>query len=97
MSTETIEKPEIKTRLCPMYKVIMHDDPETHMDFVVDVLMRFFNKNTLEAFRLMLEVHYTGQGLAGVYPLEHAEIKVEQTHSLAKAKKFPLTCTIEPA
>ena len=97
MSTETIEKPEIKTRHCPMYKVIMHDDPKTTMDFVVQVLIQFFNKELPTAFELMLEIHNTGQGLAGVYPLEHAELKVDQTHSLARTHGYPLTCTIEPA
>ena len=97
MSTETIERTDSKTRLCPMYKVIMHDDDKTPMDFVVGILIQVFNKELEEAAMIMLEVHNTGQALAGVYALEHAELKVDQTHSLARASKFPLTCTIEPA
>jgi ATP-dependent Clp protease adaptor protein ClpS len=97
MSTETIEKPDVKTRHCPMYKVIMHDDPKTTTDFVVQVLIQFFNKELPAAFELMLEIDNKGQGLAGVYPLEHAELKVDQTHGLARTHGYPLTCTIEPA
>lgn len=97
MSTETIERTETTTRLCPMYKVIMHNDDETPMDFVVEVIVQVFNKELLRAVEIMLQIHYLGQGLAGVYALEHAELKVDQTHSLAKTHKFPLTCTIEPA
>ena len=97
MSTETITKPVAKQRTCPMYKVIMHNDDITHMDFVVQVLVNIFNREPLDAFKIMLEIHNQGQGLAGVYSLEHAELRVEQCHSLARTRKFPLTCTIEPA
>jgi len=97
MSTETIEKPEIKTRTCPMYKVIMHNDDVTAMDFVIQVLVMIFNRELPDAASIMMEIHTTGAGLAGVYAMEHAELKVEQTHSLARARNFPLTCSIEPA
>lgn len=94
---KTITEPKSKVRLCPMYKVIMHNDAITTMDFVVDILMILYNKALIDAVQIMLEIHTTGQGLAGIYALEHAELKVEQTHSLARAQKFPLTCSIEPA
>lgn len=86
-----------KTRHMPMYKVIMHNDDKTTMDFVVGILQGVFNKKLEDAMKLMMEIHQTGVGLAGVYPLEHAELRVDTTHSLARAKKFPLTCSIEPA
>ncbi len=97
MSTEVIEKPEIKTRICPMYKVIMHNDDVTSMEFVIKILVTIFNKELPDASKIMLEIHTTGAGLAGVYALEHAELKVEQAHSLARTRNFPLTCSIEPA
>jgi ATP-dependent Clp protease adaptor protein ClpS len=88
---------ESKTRLCPMYKVIMHDDPITTMEFVVDVLQRFFNKKVADASQLMLSIHFTGLAVVGIYALEHAELRVDQTHSFARARNFPLKCTIESA
>jgi ATP-dependent Clp protease adaptor protein ClpS len=97
MSTEIVEKTNSKTRTCPMYKVIMHNDKVTSMEFVVAVLVAIFNREPRDAVKIMYEIHNTGQGLAGVYALEHAELKVDQCHSMARTRKFPLTCTIEPA
>ena len=78
------------------YKVLMHNDDKTPMNFVTMVLMRFYQKKGKEAETLMIEIHETGLGLAGVYPYESAEFRVDQTHSAARAAGFPLTCTIEP-
>jgi ATP-dependent Clp protease adaptor protein ClpS len=97
MSVETITQEETKTRTCPMYKVIMHNDDVTSMEFVIMVLHAIYNKELNDAVNIMLEIHNTGSGLAGVYSYEQAEFRVDQTHSLARAQKFPLTCTIEPA
>lgn len=100
MSTSTIEKPEIiskpKRRLCPRYKIIMHNDNITTMPFVVAVLRAVFNKSEQDAKQIMLEIHFKEQALVGVYALEHAELKRDQTHSSARARGYPLTCTIEP-
>jgi len=101
MTVETIERPETiseeKTSFYKMYKVIMHNDSKTTMDFVLEVLMRLFEKNGMQAMELMLKIHKEGSGLAGVYPFEGAEFRRDQTHSLARARGFPLTCSIEPA
>ena len=97
MGVELENETKTNTRLCPMYKVIMHNDDVTTMEFVVMILMAIFNKQPNDAVEIMYEVHNNGQALAGVYALEHAELKVEQTHSMARAQKFPLTCSIEPA
>jgi len=99
MSIEIIEKPETitKTRTCPMYKVIMHNDEVTSMEFVTQMLVMIFNREIHDAIQIMLEIHNTGAGLAGVYAMEHAELKVDQAHSLARTRGFPLTCSIEPA
>jgi ATP-dependent Clp protease adaptor protein ClpS len=100
-NTEVINKPDTdtdtKTSHYPMYKVLMHNDEVTTMDFVIGVLVKIFNKELIQAAKIMLEVHETGCGLAGVYALEHAEMKVEMVHSLARTQKYPLTCTIESA
>lgn len=90
--TETVEK----VNYCKMYKVIMHNDPKTTMDFVTAILMRFYEKDTISALKLMMEIHETGSGLAGIYPYEGAEFRVDQTHSLARNAGFPLSCSIEP-
>ena len=90
--TETQEK----TGYYPRYKVILHNDDRTTMQFVVEVLMLFFNKEFGEAVKLMADVHHTGFGIAGVYPKEQAEFRIEQTHSLARGRGFPLTLTMEP-
>lgn len=97
MSTETIEQTQTITRTCPMYKVIMHNDDVTSMEFVTQVLVMIFNREIQDAVKIMLAIHITGYGIAGIYAKEHAELKVEQTHSLARTQKFPLTCSIEPA
>jgi len=100
MSTSTIEKPENlskpKQRLCPRYKIIMHNDNITTTNFVVAVLRAVFNKPEAEALKIMWEIHNEERALVGLYALEHAELKRDQVHSTARARGFPLTCTIEP-
>jgi len=95
----TIEETDTKNKsgYAPQWKVILHNDDKTEADFVTMILMRFFNKNLRDAHRIMLVTHNMGQGLCGVYPLEQAELRVEQTHSLARTAKFPLTLTMEKA
>lgn len=96
--TDTRTRPKSKpaTRIPPLYKVLLLNDDYTPMDFVVYVLMRFFKKSELEATRIMLQVHYAGVGVAGVYPFEIAETKVNQVIAAARAEGHPLQCTIEP-
>lgn len=97
MSTETITEADTVTRTMPMYKVLIHNDDKTHFDFVVMVLMRIFNKPVLDAFEVTKAIHNTGIGLAGVFALEHAEVKRDSVHSTARAHGFPLLASIEPA
>lgn len=96
MSTQIETETTEKVRHCPMYKVIMHNDPKTTMDFVVKILTDVFNKEFKQATKIMWQIHENGHGLAGVYSLEQAEFRVDLVHSQARAAKFPLTCTIEP-
>lgn len=79
----------------PKYAVFLHNDDYTTMEFVVEVLKRFFNKTGDEAVAIMLEVHERGKGVAGIYTHEIAETKVLQVENEAQAKGFPLACTME--
>lgn len=90
----TKERSEIKKPR--RYKVLLHNDDYTTMDFVVKVLMKFFRKSETEAMQIMLTVHHKGVGLCGVFPFEVAEAKVVQVTEFAKAHGYPLKCTMEP-
>jgi ATP-dependent Clp protease adaptor protein ClpS len=81
----------------PMYKVILHNDDYTPMDFVIDVLTRFFNLQYEKASEIMLKVHYEGKAVCGVFTAEIAETKVQQVSSYAKEHEHPLLCTMERA
>lgn len=85
---EKLQKP-------PLYKVLLHNDDFTTMDFVVFVLVQVFHKSEEEAIQIMLAVHHQGVGVAGVYTYEIAETKVNQVHNLAKAHEYPLLCSLE--
>jgi ATP-dependent Clp protease adaptor protein ClpS len=90
----TEERP--RTRTPRRYKVLLHNDDYTTMEFVVDVLMRFFRKSATEATRIMLQVHTLGVGVAGTYTREVAETKVAQVTDAAREEGFPLLLTMEP-
>ena len=77
------------------YRVLLHNDDYTSMDFVVAVLCGIFNKTTQEATAIMLNVHQQGVGQCGVYTHEVAETKVKRVHQAARAAGFPLKCTME--
>ncbi|MEF2231017.1 MAG: ATP-dependent Clp protease adapter ClpS [Pseudodesulfovibrio sp.] len=77
------------------YKVLLHNDDYTTMDFVVEVLIRVFRKNEAQATAIMLSVHNQGFGVCGVYAAEVAETKVDLVHRLAKSAGFPLKCSME--
>ncbi|MCS4307330.1 ATP-dependent Clp protease adaptor protein ClpS [Rheinheimera pacifica] len=81
----------------PMYKVVLHNDDYTPMDFVIDVLSRFFNMQYEQATEVMLKVHYEGRGVCGVFTAEIAETKVQQVTQYAKEHQHPLLCTMERA
>ena len=86
-SETRIEKP-------PLYKVLLHNDDYTTMEFVVYVLRNIFRKSDSEAFTIMLKVHQAGVGIAGVYTHEIAEMKAEKTVSLARENDYTLLSTI---
>ncbi len=91
--TERKEKEEVKKP--PLYKVLLHNDDYTTMDFVILILQKFFYKSETEATHIMLNVHKKGRGIAGVYTYEIAEAKVSQVLSYAKSQQHPLKCSLE--
>lgn len=80
-----------------MYKVILHNDDYTPMDFVIDVLTRFFNMQFEQASEVMLKVHYEGHAVCGVFTAGIAETKVDQVLRYAKDHEHPLLCSMERA
>ena len=91
------EKTHEKIKEPPLFKVILHNDDYTTMDFVVQVLMSVFHKSIEEATSIMLNVHRKGAGLCGVYAKEIAETKVAIVGEIAHQHEFPLRCTMEEA
>jgi ATP-dependent Clp protease adaptor protein ClpS len=79
----------------PLYKVLLHNDDYTTMEFVVEILRSVFNHDSARAFRIMLQVHAEGIGVAGVFTYEIAEMKVHRVMSMARESEFPLLCTME--
>lgn len=77
------------------FKVLLHNDDYTTMEFVLLVLRRVFGKSESEAMRIMLAVHREGLGLCGVFTAEVAETKVDTVHSMARAAGFPLRSSLE--
>lgn len=80
-----------------MYRVLLHNDHFTAMEFVVDVLVGVFHKPAREARRIMLDVHRRGSGVCGVYSYDIARTKVARVLTLAREQEFPLQCTLEEA
>jgi ATP-dependent Clp protease adaptor protein ClpS len=81
----------------PLFQVILLNDDYTPMEFVVDVLERFFSMSRTNATRVMLEVHTKGKGVCGVFTYEIAETKVAQVTTYARDHQHPLMCTLEQA
>jgi ATP-dependent Clp protease adaptor protein ClpS len=80
-----------------MYRVILHNDDYTTMDFVVEVLMAIFHKPAADATRIMIDVHKRGKGVCGVYTHDIAATRVMLVHQLARKREFPLKCSLEEA
>lgn len=90
------ERPaEPKLKRPPMYKVIMLNDDYTPMEFVVDVLMKFFHMDQEKAWQVMYAVHTTGSAVVGIFPRDIAETKSEQVNAYAQENQFPLRSTVE--
>ncbi len=90
----TRKKPKAKKPR--LYRVLLHNDDYTPMEFVVAVLQQIFRLGEVDATRVMLHVHNTGIGVAGVFTYEIAETRVEQVLGAAQRHEFPLQCSMEP-
>lgn len=86
---EKVEKPR-------KWKVCLLNDNYTTMEFVVFILQDIFHHSSASATRVMLHIHQSGVGVAGVYTREIAETRVDQVHELAREAGHPLQCTMEP-
>ncbi len=84
-----------KDDIPPMYKVILHNDDYTSMEFVVTIIMNVFGKSLEKATEMMLNIHSKGKQICGVYPRQIAETKMETVHNMAANKGFPLKSTME--
>lgn len=94
---ETREKTKINIREPKHYRVIMHNDDFTSMEFVVEILIDIFHKNQEEAVQLMLTVHKSGRAAVGSYPYDIAVTKVQSAAARAKEEGFPFRMTVEEA
>ncbi|MFV0389899.1 MAG: ATP-dependent Clp protease adaptor ClpS [Pyrinomonadaceae bacterium] len=92
---QTVLETEVHLEKPKMFKVILHNDDFTTMEFVVYVLNQVFNKSPDESFVIMLKVHNEGFGIAGVYTYEIAQMKAKKAIDLARAQEFPFLCTVE--
>jgi ATP-dependent Clp protease adaptor protein ClpS len=92
----TEQKPKKKLKRPRMYRVLVHNDDYTTREFVVDVLIGVFHHSETRATEIMLHIHYTGVGVAGVFTREVAETKIAIVERLAREREYPLRLTMEP-
>jgi ATP-dependent Clp protease adaptor protein ClpS len=92
----TQKKSATKLQKPKLYKVILHNDDFTTMEFVVAILQSIFHHTETDATAIMLSIHQHGMGVAGVYPYQIAEAKVAEVMHTAEKAEFPLLCTMEP-
>ena len=93
--TDVLTDSDVKLEKPPLYKVVLHNDDFTTMEFVVYVLRTIFHRADAEAFEIMFKVHTEGIGIAGIYTYEIATMKAEKAMNLARAQEFPFLCTVE--
>lgn len=91
-----LERKKEKTQKPRMYRVLLHNDDFTPMEFVVGLVQQLFRKTFEDAMQITLQVHERGLSVAGVYTREIAETKVAQVHNLARRNDHPLMSSIEP-
>lgn len=95
MESQPHVEQQSKFKVPRMFAVVLHNDDVTTMDFVVDMLVKVFSKNTAEASSIMIQVHQTGKGIAGFYSYDIAVSKKMQADRMAAEKGFPLQLTVE--
>jgi ATP-dependent Clp protease adaptor protein ClpS len=92
---DLLEKQDVKIERPKMYQVVMYNDDFTPFDFVIAVLMQFFNKGMDEATAIMMQVHMQGKGICGVFPKDIAETKATEVMKWAKLEQHPLRLQVE--
>jgi ATP-dependent Clp protease adaptor protein ClpS len=92
---QVLERTRDKEARPPRFKVVLYNDDYTPMQFVVNVLETIFRKSPSESNALMLRIHRSGSGVAGVYTLDVAETKVSNVHKLAEERGYPLRAGVE--
>lgn len=95
--SDVLEKDKTEVQPPSMYHVILNNDDYTPMDFVIEILERFFGKSADQATEIMLQVHYKGKARCGTFTAEVAETKVAQVKLYSEEKQHPLLCTMERA
>ncbi|MCQ1058247.1 ATP-dependent Clp protease adapter ClpS [Photobacterium sp. DNB23_23_1] len=95
--SDVLEEEEVQAKPPSMYKVILNNDDYTPMDFVIEVLQKFFSMDLEKSTQLMLTVHYEGKAVCGTFTAEVAETKVAQVMMYAREHEHPLLCTKEKA
>lgn len=95
LENSVITENEQKVTKPPLYKVLLHNDDYTTMEFVIFILRGVFLHTPEDAERIMWNVHRQGIGVAGVYTYEVAESKVSKVENLAREYEYPLLCTME--
>ena len=95
--SDVLEEEEVQVKPPSLYKVILNNDDYTPMDFVIEVLQKFFSMDLEKATQLMLSVHYEGKAICGTFTAEVAETKVAQVMMYAREHEHPLLCTMEKA
>jgi ATP-dependent Clp protease adaptor protein ClpS len=92
-----VDEARPKLKPPPQYKVVVINDDFTPMEFVVQVLQQFFRHTREQAVQIMLQIHKSGRGVAGIFPAEIAETKVAQVNSFSRKNQHPLLTVIETA
>ncbi|HVR83351.1 MAG TPA: ATP-dependent Clp protease adaptor ClpS [Planctomycetota bacterium] len=92
---ETDVNTSAETRLAPLFRVLIHNDDVTPMDFVVRVLGEIFHLTWVRSTQIMLTAHLQGVAHVITEPLERAEFHVDQARSLSRARQYPLTFSVE--
>ena len=87
-SETRLEKPKL-------FKVVLHNDDFTTMDFVIFILRTVFHRSEIDSVTIMMKVHQEGIGIAGIYPYEIAQMKSEKANDLSRTHEYPLLCTVE--
>ena len=93
--SDTATQEKVRVKLPKMYRVLLLNDDFTTMEFVVYILETIFQKTPSEATQIMLQVHKSGRGVAGIFSKQIAEAKIESVHAQAKREGFPLKCVME--